>query len=179
MKNKHIYILIFFSVIVFFFSCRQSANTKADSIPDSLIKATEGIAMGKAKFGITEKEFNRLYPNSLVDLDGNTYNVTTYFDSSKALNQVDLIDTATIGNTEFGKALFDRMDLLKQYFVKTYGAPQYDKGYPKQEKMNNGKAFYAYMWKVGKKEIFGGIALEETDRVDIYYMLGHIDRKSI
>lgn len=104
--------------------------------------------------------------------------MSTYFDSSKALNQVYLIDTATIDNTKFGKALFDRMDLLKQHFMKTYGAPQYDKGYPKKEKMNNGKTLYAYMWKVGRKEIFVGIALEETDRGNIYDVLGHIDRKS-
>ncbi|SFA41323.1 hypothetical protein SAMN04488511_102299 [Pedobacter suwonensis] len=57
-------------------------------------------------------------------------------------------------------------------------APQYDKGYPKHEKMQNGKSFDKYMWKVGKKEIFVGIALEETDRGDIYYVLGHIERKS-
>jgi hypothetical protein len=44
------------------------------------------------------------------------------------------------------------MDLLKHYFMKTYGAPKYDKGYPKQEKMNNRKAFYAYMLKVVKRE---------------------------
>jgi len=44
--------------------------------------------------------------------------------------------------------------------------------------MNNGKAFYPYMWKVGKKKIFVGIALEETDRGDIYYVLGNIERKS-
>lgn len=83
-----------------------------------------------------------------------------------------------IDNTNFGKGLFDRMDLLKQHFMKTYGAPQYDKGYPKQEKMNNGKAFYPYMWKVGKKKIFIGIALEETDRGNIYFVLAHIERKS-
>jgi len=178
MKNKRIYISLLFSIASLLFFCKQNENKKVHSIPDSLIKATEGIAICKAKFGISEKEFDRLYPDSLVDLDGNLYNVSTYFDSSKALNQVDLIDTATIGNTEFGKALFDRMDLLKQYFSKTYGPPQYDKGYPKQEKMQNGKSFDAYMWEVGKKEIFVGVALEETDRGSIYYVLGHIERKS-
>jgi hypothetical protein len=81
------------------------------------------------------------------------------------LNQVDPVDTATTHNTKFDKPLFNRIDLLKRYFIKTYGIPQYDKGYPKQEKMNNGKAFYAYIWKVGKKEISVGIALEETDRI--------------
>ncbi|MFC1226663.1 hypothetical protein ACFE6N_22860 [Pedobacter sp. BG31] len=178
MKNKHIYIYIFFSIVSLLFSCKQNENKKAHSIPDSLIKATEGIAIGKAKFGISEEEFNQIYPDSLADLDGNLYNVSTYIDSSKALNQVYLIDTATIDNTKFGKALFDRMDLLKKYFTKTYGAPQHDKGYPKKEKMNNGKAFYAYMWKVGTKEISVGVALEETDRGNIYYVLGHIERKS-
>lgn len=178
MKNKHIYISIFFSITSLLLSCRQNENKKAEVISDSLIRATEGTAIGKAKFGISEKEFNQLYPDSLVDLDGNLYNVSTYFDSSKTLNEVDLIDTATIDNIKFDKALFDRMDLLKRHFMKTYGAPQYDKGYPKQEKMNNGKAFYAYMWKVGRKEIFVGIALEETDRGNIYYVLGHIERKS-
>ncbi|KQR65333.1 hypothetical protein [Pedobacter sp. Leaf176] len=177
MKNKQIYISIFFSVTILFFSCRQNENKQADFIPDSLIKATEGIAIGKAKFGISEKEFNQLYPDSLVDLDGNLYNVSTYFDSSKALNKVYLIDTATIDNTKFGEALFDRMDLLKQHFMKTYGVPQYDRGYPKQDKMQNGKAFDAYMWKVGKKKIFVGIALEETDRGNIYYVVAHVDRK--
>ncbi|SDG83171.1 hypothetical protein SAMN05421827_111203 [Pedobacter terrae] len=67
------------------------------------------------------------------------------------------------------------MDLLKRHFMKIYGASQYDRGYPKQEKMNKGMAFYAYMWKVGKKVISVGIALEETDRGSIYYVLGHID----
>ena len=177
MKNKQIYILIFFSVTILLFSCRQNENKKADFIPDSLIKATEGIAIGKAKFGISEKEFSQLYPDSLVDLDGNLYNVSTYFDSSKTLNKVYLIDTATIDNTKFGEALFDRMDLLKQHFMKTYGVPQYDRGYPKQDKMQNGKAFDAYMWKVGKKKIFVGIALEETDRGNIYYVVAHVDRK--
>ncbi|SDG83093.1 hypothetical protein SAMN05421827_111200 [Pedobacter terrae] len=84
------------------------------------------------------------------------------------MNEVDLIDTATIDNTKFDKALFDRLDLLKQYFTKTYGATKYDKGYPKQEKMQNRRAFNAYKWQVGRKEIFVGIALEETDRGDIY-----------
>lgn len=46
------------------------------------------------------------------------------------------------------------MDLLKQHVMKTYGAPQCDKGYPKQEKMINGTAFYPYMWNVGKKKYF-------------------------
>jgi len=59
------------------------------------------------------------------------------------LNKVYLIDTATIDNTKFDKALFDRMNLLKQHFMKTYGAPHYDRGYPKQEKMQNGKSFDA------------------------------------
>ncbi|MFC1226658.1 hypothetical protein ACFE6N_22835 [Pedobacter sp. BG31] len=62
--------------------------------------------------------------------------------------------------------------------MKTYAEPPYEKSYSKPEKMQNGKAFYAYMWKVGKKEIFVGIALEETDRGNIYYVLGHIERKS-
>lgn len=35
------------------------------------------------------------------------------------------------------------------------------------------------MWKVGKKEIFVGIALEETDRGSIYYVLANIDRKAL
>ncbi|MBO9674184.1 MAG: hypothetical protein J7577_12110 [Sphingobacteriaceae bacterium] len=178
MKNKHIYISIFFSATALLFSCTRNENKKADSISDSLIKATEGIAIGKAKFGISEKEFNQLYPDSLVDLDGNLYNVSTYFDSSKALNEVYLIDTTTIDNTRFGKALFDRMNLLKQHFIKTYGMPQYERGYPKQEKMQNGKSFDAYLWKVGKKKIFVGVALEETNRGNIYYVLAHIERKS-
>jgi len=55
--------------------------------------------------------------------------------------------------------------------------PQRDRGYPKQEKMQNGNAFDAYMWDVGKKEIFVGIALEETDKGNIYYVLGHVDKK--
>ncbi|WP_343522014.1 hypothetical protein [Pedobacter sp.] len=178
MKNRHIYISIFLSITVILFSCRQSENRITSPIPDSLIKATEGTAIGKAKFGISEKEFNQLYPDSLVGLDGNLYNVSTYYDSSKALNEVYLIDTTTIDNTKFGKALFDRMDLLKQHFMKTYGVPQYDRGYPKQEKMQNGKAFDSYMWKVGKKKIFVGLALEETQRGNIYYVLAHVDRKS-
>jgi len=69
---------------------------------------------------------------------------------------IDLIDTATNHNTKFDKALLDRMDLLKQHFMKTYGAPQYDYGYPKQEKMNNRKGFYAYMWEVVKREYLLG-----------------------
>uniref|UniRef100_UPI0035F4909A hypothetical protein n=1 Tax=Pedobacter sp. BG31 TaxID=3349697 RepID=UPI0035F4909A len=44
--------------------------------------------------------------------------------------------------------------------------------------MQNGEAFYAYLWKVGKKEISVGVALEEIDRGNIYYVLGHIDRNS-
>jgi len=120
MKNKHIYIFILFSFTVFLFSCRQGEKTEAYSIPDSLIKATEENAIGKAKFGISKKKFNRLYPDSLVDLDLNLYNVSTYFDSLKVLNDVDLINTAAIDNTKFGEALFDRMDLLKQHFMKTY-----------------------------------------------------------
>jgi len=44
--------------------------------------------------------------------------------------------------------------------------------------MQDGKSFDAYMWKVGKKEIYVGIALEETDRGNIYYVLGHIERRS-
>jgi len=38
--------------------------------------------------------------------------------------------------------------------------------------MQDRKSFDTYLWKVGKKEIFVGVPLEETDRGGICYVLG-------
>ncbi|MFN0293024.1 hypothetical protein [Pedobacter helvus] len=176
--NHHRYlILISIFLTSIFSSCIQSNERKNNVIIDSLIKATENIAIGETKFGISEKEFNQLHPDSLIILEGNIYTLTSFFNKSKKLNMIYLMDTVTVDNTKFDKELFNRMDLLKQHFVKTYGEPQQDRGYPKQAKMKNGKAFEAYKWEIGKKLIAVGIALEETDEGNIYYVLAHVDRK--
>ena len=179
MKNTYIFIFMLFSGMALLFSCTHNSNGEEVALTDSLINATEGIAIGKTKFGISEKEFNELHPDSLIGLDGNFYNITSYFSSSKELNMIYLIDTATIENRMFDEALLNRMEMLKQYFTKTYGVPQHNRGYPKQDKMQNGKSFDSYMWKVGKKKIFVGIALEEADGGNIYYVVAHVDRKDL
>ncbi|RDC54143.1 hypothetical protein DU508_23200 [Pedobacter chinensis] len=170
---------MFVSVMAFLFSCGQNNKGKVGVLTDSLIRATEDIAVGNAKFGISEKEFNELYPDSLIDLDGNKYILTSFFNSSNELNMVYLIDSATFYNTKFDQALFNRMDLIKEYFMKTYGTPQHNSGYPKEKKMKNGKAFEACIWNVGKKKIAVGVALEETDRGNIYYVISHVDRNNL
>lgn len=177
MKYNRSYILIFIFATSILFSCTPSNERKADIITDSLIRTTENIAIGKTRFGISEKEFNQLHPDSLIVLEGSIYTISSFFNKSKKLNMVYLIDTVTADNTKFDKELFNRMDLLKQYFVKTYGEPQHDRGYPKQQKMQNGKAFEAYIWDIGKKKIAIGIALEETAEGNIYYVVSHVDRK--
>lgn len=48
--------------------------------------------------------------------------------------------------------------------MKTYGAPQFDKDYPKQERMQGRKSFDIYLWKIVKKQIFVDVPLEATDR---------------
>jgi len=175
MNYNRSFILIVISVTSFLFSCTFTNERKGNVITDSLIKTTENIAIGKAKFGISEKEFNQLYPNSLVEVGGRIYNITSYFNKADKLNMVYFVDTATIDNTKFDQALFDKMDLLKLHFVKTYGEPQHNIGYPKHQKMKNGNSFDAYKWEVGKKKIAVGIALEETDEGNIYYVVAHVD----
>ncbi len=69
------------------------------------------------------------------------------------------------------------MELIKQYFINFYGPPKEDRGFPIQKKMLNGKLFESYIWEVGRKTISVGIALEETDKGNIYYVLSHVDRK--
>jgi len=44
--------------------------------------------------------------------------------------------------------------------------------------MKNGNSLDAYKWEVGKKKIAVGIALEETKRGNIYYVVGHVDRRA-
>ncbi|MFN0255635.1 hypothetical protein [Pedobacter ureilyticus] len=175
--NNRFLILIFISATLVLFSCTYSNERKATVITDSLIKVTENIAIADTKFGMSEQQFNQLHPDSLVKLGERVYNITSYFNDAQKLNMIYLVDTTTIGNKKFDQALFNKMDLLKQYFVTTYGEPQHNRGYPKQEKMQNGKAFEAYKWEIGKKKIAVGIALEETNGGNIYYVLSHIDRK--
>lgn len=177
MNHRYIYILMFAFFSVILFSCGESNNLKANVITDSLIRATEDIAIGEARFGISESDFNRLFPDSMIELSGHKYIVSSEFDNSNKLNSVYLIDHSTFQNTEFDQSLFNRMDSVKRYFMKTYGRPQVHRGYPKKEKMIDGKVFNAYIWHVGKKEIFVGIALEVTKRGNIYYVLSHVDRK--
>lgn len=180
MRNIKIFILIQVAIIALLFSCGLKSNDrKTAALSDSLIKATEDIAIGEAKFGMSEKQFNELYPDSLIEIDGNKYVLDTYYNNSQELNMVYLLDYETIGNMKFDQTLLNRMDLLKKYFMKTYGTPILDKGYPKQEKMLNGKSFSTYTWEVGKKKIFVGLALEETDRGNVYYVLAHVDRKDL
>lgn len=180
MKKRNVFIFIYVAVTALLFSCGQNNHKeKVAVVSDSLIRATEDIAIGKAKFGISEKQFNELYPDSLIELDGNKYVLSTYFNSSQELNMVYLVDSTTINNTKFNQGLFNRMDAFKEHFTKNYGPPQHNRGYPKQEKMLNGNAFNAYIWNIGKKKISVGIALEEADSGNIYYVVAHVDRKDL
>ena len=176
MKNISFFTLIICQ-LAFFSSCRQFGTDGKKVLTDSLIKATENIAIGKANFGITEKEFNFLFPDSLVELEGNKHIVSSYFDEAGGLNKVYMIDMATFHNLKFDDKLFERMDLLKRYFMDTYGLPKEDRGYPVQKKMKDGKVFESCVWNVGRKRISVGIALEKTDRGNIYYVLSHVDKK--
>ncbi|MFN0292517.1 hypothetical protein [Pedobacter helvus] len=177
MNYNRSFILIFISILSIFSSCTFSNERKSNVITDSLIKATEDIAIGETRFGISEQEFNQLHPDSLVEVGGRIYNITSYFNKAEKLNMVYLIDTATIENAKFDQALFDKMDLLKQHFVKTYGEPKHSRGYPKRETMRNGQSFDAYIWKIGKKKIAVGLALEEAKEGNIYYVVAHVDRR--
>ncbi len=170
-------ILVYISFTLFLLSCTLSNERKTKAIPDSLIKATEYIAIGKTKFGISQQHFNQLHPDSLVEINGRIYNITSYFNSAEKLNMIYLVDTTTINNKKFDQALFNKMDSLKEYFAKTFGEPIHNRGYPKQQKMQNGKAFEAYAWEVGKKQIAVGIGLEKTMSGNIYYVLSHVDLK--
>lgn len=177
MKNRSIFTLIFICLLGFLSSCAQSGANRKKVLTDSLIKVTENIAIGKANFGISEKEFNLLFPDSLVELDGNKHNVSSYFDSTGGLSKVYMIDVATMDNQNFDDKLFERMELIKRYFTNTYGLPKEDRGYPVKKTISNGKVFESCIWEVGRKQISVGIALEETDRGDIYYVLSHVDKK--
>lgn len=177
MKNVFIFTLVLIYLLTGLSSCLRQGNHKKKVLTDSLIKATEHIAIGKAQFGISEKDFNLLFPDSLVDLDGNKHIVSSYFDKTGGLNRVYMIDKATFDNHKFDNRLFERMGLIKQYFMNTYGEPTKDRGYPVQKKMLNGKVFESCIWEVGKKRISVGIALEKTGRGNIYYVLSHVDRK--
>ncbi|GAA4213110.1 hypothetical protein GCM10022289_44820 [Pedobacter jeongneungensis] len=177
MKNRSIYTLALICLLAILSSCFQTGRNENKILTDSLIRATEKIAIGKANFGISEKEFNLLFPDSLVDLDGNKYIVSSYFDSEGGLEKVYMIDKATFDNQKFDNRLFERMDLIKQYFMSTYGEPKKDRGYPVQQKMLNGNVFESCTWEVGIKRISVGIALEKTYRGNIYYVLSHVDRK--
>ncbi len=97
-KYTSILILRLIYLLLVFSSCRQSGNHKTKVLSDSLIKATEDIAIGDADFGISEKEFNLFFPDSLVNLDGNIHIISSYFDSSGRLNKVYFIDKATFHN---------------------------------------------------------------------------------
>ncbi|WP_443945092.1 hypothetical protein ACJVDH_19575 [Pedobacter sp. AW1-32] len=176
MQKTFSFFSVFFVVILFFFSCKQ--NKPDVVLTESLIRETEGIAIGKAKFGISEKQFNGLYPDSLIKLDGNSYILTGNYNIVQELNMINLIDSATINNTAFDQTLFDRMDLLKDHFAKTYGLPQHDMGYPEQTMMSDGKFVKTYIWIIGKKEISVGIALENTARGNVYYVLGFVEKRS-
>lgn len=177
MKNGSIFILTLICLLAVFSSCSQRNGNPKKVITDSLIRATENIAIGKANFGISEKEFNLLFPDSLVELDGNKYIVSSYFNNAGGLNSIYMIDKATFNNQNFDESLFERMELIKRYFMNTYGQPKKDRGYPLQRKMLNGKAFESCIWEVGRKKISVGIALEKTDRGNIYYVLSYVDRK--
>ncbi|RBQ11473.1 hypothetical protein DRW42_03140 [Pedobacter miscanthi] len=76
----------------------RSNNHENKVSTDSLVKATENIAIGKARFRTSEKEFNLLFPDSLVDLDGKKYILSAYFDKTGGLNKVYMIDKATFDN---------------------------------------------------------------------------------
>jgi len=177
MKTGYIFTLTLICLMAVLSSCFRGEIRKK-VLTDSLIKATENIAIGKARFGISESEFNQLFPDSLIELDGNKHNISSYFDSTGKLNSVYLIDLVTIDNRNFDGKLFKRMELIKRYFSDTYGPPQKDRGYPVKQKMLNGKLFEACKWRVGKKNISVGIALEETKVGNIYYVLSHVDRAS-
>ncbi|MBB2144636.1 hypothetical protein GM921_04015 [Pedobacter sp. LMG 31464] len=177
MKNISFFTLKLIFLLTFFSSCQQSSTNRKKVLTDSLIKATENIAIGNANFGITEKEFNLLFPDSLVELGGNKHIISSYFDEIGGLNKVYMIDMATFHNLRFDDKLFERMELLKRYFMATYGAPKEDRGYPVQKKMKDGKVFESCIWDVGRKRISIGIALEKTDRGNIYYVLSHVDKK--
>jgi len=177
MKNRSIFTLALICLLATLSSCFQTRSNENKILTDSLIRATEKIAIGKANFGISEKEFNLLFPDSLVELDGNKYIVSSYFDSNRELEKVYMIDQATFNNQKFDGRLFRRLDLIKRHFSNIYGLPKRDKGYPAQEKMLNGKVFESCTWEIGIKRISVGIALEKTYRGNIYYVLSHIDRK--
>jgi hypothetical protein len=177
MKNRPIFILTLICLLAVLSSCSQAGRNEKKVLTDSLISATENIAIGKADFGISEKEFNHLFPDSLVELGGSKYIVSSYFDNIGGLNKVYMIDKATFNNQKFDNKLFDRMGLIKRYFMNTYGLPKRDRGYPVQEKMLDGNVFESCTWEVGRKRISVGIALEKTSRGNIYYVLSHVDRK--
>lgn len=177
MKIKKVlyFILAFVCLLIVFSSCRNAGGS-GNKLTDSLIKATENVAIGNANFGISEKEFNLLFPDSTVELAGNKYIVSSYFDDNGGLNKVYMIDKETLNNLKFDESLFKRMALMKRYFVNTYGLPKKDRGYPIQEKMQDGKLFESYLWDVGKKKIVLGIALEKTKQGNLYYVLSHVDK---
>jgi len=95
--NRSIILALIF-VTSILLSCIRSNEEQANVITDSLIKATENVAIVDTKFGITEKEFNQLHPDSLVELSGRIYSITSYFNKAEKLNMVYLVDTATIEN---------------------------------------------------------------------------------
>lgn len=139
----------------------------------------DNIAIDKAKFGITRKEFYQLFPASHVELNGNKYKLYPYFNKSDELNMVYLMDTSTKMNKKLDTALFDKMDSLQRYFTEIYGAPTSDRGYPKMEEMINGKSFDCYVWEIGKKKIMVGIGLEATKEANYYYVVSRVALKKI
>ncbi len=179
MRNNIIFSLILIGLFTVFASCSRTGSNGKKALSDSLISATQNIAIGNANFGISEKAFNRQFPDSLANLGGNKHIVSAYFDNNGGLEKVYLVDEATFNNQKFDANLMKRLELIKAYFMNTYGQPDEDRGYPIQKKMQDGKLFESYVWEVGKKRISAGIGLEKTAHGDIYYVLSHVDRQKI
>jgi len=141
---------------------------------DVILRHQQEFAFDTLKFGASEAQFLRAFPNPEIRIDSYQYFAEGSFDSSGGLFRITLKSqpqSVEVYHTDVTK----RKDVLKRFFTNQYGMPEdmalsaADLWYQRPDEIQ-----FQYFWTVGRKNISVGIGQVMDSN---YYAMAMIDCK--
>lgn len=139
------------------------------SLPDSVVKQQEKIAFGDLRFGMTEKEAERVGRKNIgygVKIGNSEYYVSPLYDDHGQLYKVEI--SGSYRDADYLRTeLQESHDNLVDVITAKYKEPTESKGYPSILSLNAGYITWSNTWHVGGKTIKVGLG-EAQDRAEFY-----------
>jgi hypothetical protein len=152
-----------------FTDSRTVEEKPKSNLPDSFVKQQEQIVFGDLRFGMTQKEVNKLHGKNTgygVKIGNEEYYVDPRYDDHGQLYRVEIngpYRDADYLNTE----LEESHDNLVDVITAKYKQPTESKGYPSILSLSSGYITWSNTWNVGRKTIKVGLG-ELQDRSEFY-----------